>query len=327
MLLVQQSAVFNNLLTLLFTLHNHCLFRIVKYLFVLTIAFFTASCSVFTPQPRLVVLISVDQMKGSYLDSFAYEFEHGLAELVNNGIVYKNANHFHANTTTAAGHAAIATGTYPSHSSIVGNDVYNKKLNQWEYSILDTTIQFIGIENCNLAKVSAKNLLTYSFGDYQKMANPNAKTFSVALKDRAAILMGGKNADRAFWFDGTSTQMVSSNYYSSAFPLWVKNFNGKQVMADEIAEGWNISNDLELNNTTANDSFANEDGSFYPWFPHNINTFNPLVRKNNLEGSFLWSSPYGDEYVLKFSEKLIISEQLGKDKNCDVLTVGLSAAD
>jgi len=266
-------------------------------------------------------------MKGEFIDSFANNFESGLKELSINGVVYKNTNHFHSNTTTAAGHATIATGKYPSKNGIVGNDVYNRNTNKWEYSILDTSIRFVGLENCTLEKVSAKNLIGLSIGDWQKNSDTNAQVYSVALKDKSAILMGGKNADRAFWFDGQSTQMVSSNYYKQPFPEWAKEFNGKSVMAKEIAEGWNLSADLQPNTTTTGDSIPTENGRFYPWFPHNLTTFNPDLVKNDLEGNFLWRSPYGDQFVLKFSEQLILNNKLGKDKHCDVLTIGLSSAD
>lgn len=266
-------------------------------------------------------------MKASYLDSFAYQFEYGFKKLTEKGAVFTNANHFHAITTTAAGHATIATGNYPSKNGIVGNDVYLRSENKWEYSILDTSIQFEGLENCTLEKVSAKNLLTPSFGDYQKLRNPKSKVFSVALKDRSSILMGGKNADRAYWFDSKSTQMVSSDYYNYPFQLWIKDFTGKQVMNEEIDYGWEISSDLEPNKATSIDSFVQENGSFYAWFPHSIKTFNPTKVNTDFEGNFLWSSPFGDQFVLKFSEQLISNEKLGADKNCDILTVGLSAAD
>lgn len=266
-------------------------------------------------------------MRADYLDSFDFEFEYGLKTLKTEGLVYKNANHFHANTTTAAGHATLATGTFPSHSSIVGNDVYNRETNEWEYSILDTSIQFVGLENCNLEKVSAKNLETYSIGDHLKINDSESKSYSVALKDRAAILMGGKNANRAYWFDTESTQMVSSDYYSSPFPEWVKTFTGKIVMAEEMEYGWEKSADLQAISTTSPDSFYNETGKMNAWFPHTLSNFAADVPANKLEGDFLWLTPFGDQFALKFSEQLILNEELGKDKNCDMLTVGLSSAD
>lgn len=276
---------------------------------------------------KLVVLISIDQMKSEYLTRFNPQLNAGFKYLLDSAHVFGNAFHNHATTTTAAGHATLATGYFPSNNGIIDNTVYNRMLGYKHYSIEDTSVQFVGIEHCQLNKVSAKHLLKNTLGDYVKQADELSKTYSVALKDRASILMGGKNANRAFWFDAASTQMVSTDQYEEDFPEWIKTFTGMAKMKKEIEQGWILEPSFFPLPSISSDSFEREKGRFLPWFPHTMASFDTLKVSDNKPGTFLWNTPYGDAFVLEFAHQLILSEQLGKDEHTDVLTIGLSAAD
>lgn len=266
-------------------------------------------------------------MRGDYLTTFSSQLEYGLKNMSDNGLWYTNANHKHAITTTAAGHATIGTGCHPSTSGIVNNTVYNRAKGYSHYSIEDSTVRYVGIDSCQLNLVSAKLLDVPSFGDIIKEKNPKCMSYSVALKDRAAILMGGHKADRAFWFDAASTQMVSTDYYNSDFPTWAKSYTATTVVAEDIKTGWVLDPKFSALESTSNDSFSREKGLFEPWFPHALENMDSTRVKSAKTGEFLWNSPFGDKYVLEFSKKLINEYQLGRDENCDVLTIGLSAAD
>lgn len=276
---------------------------------------------------KLVVLISIDQMKSEYLTRFNPQLNAGFKYLLDSAHVFGNAFHNHATTTTAAGHATLATGYFPSNNGIIDNTVYNRMLGYKHYSIEDTSVQFVGIEHCQLNKVSAKHLLKNTLGDYVKQVDELSKTYSVALKDRASILMGGKNANRAFWFDAASTQMVSTDQYEEDFPEWIKTFTGMAKMKKEIEQGWILEPSFSPLPSISSDNFEREKGRFLPWFPHTMASFDTLKVSENKPGTFLWNTPYGDAFVLEFAHQLILSEQLGKDEHTDVLTIGLSAAD
>ncbi|MCZ6762202.1 MAG: alkaline phosphatase family protein, partial [Gammaproteobacteria bacterium] len=66
-------------------------------------------------QPKLILQITVDQLRGDlptrYYDRLG---DGGFRYLWENGIVYRNAYHAHANTETIVGHATLATGAHPS---------------------------------------------------------------------------------------------------------------------------------------------------------------------------------------------------------------------
>ena len=75
-----------------------------------------------TEKPRLILQITVDQLRGDlparFLDRMG---EGGFRYLLEEGIVYGNAHHAHANTETIVGHATLATGAHPAAHGMIGN--------------------------------------------------------------------------------------------------------------------------------------------------------------------------------------------------------------
>ena len=63
------------------------------------------------------------------------------------------------------------------------------------------------------------------------------------------------------------------------------------------------------------------------YFPHTkkyiIGRVNPYMK----DAILLWTSPFGDDFVLQFAERLIKENELGKDNSVDILNVGCSMAD
>ncbi len=64
--------------------------------------------------PRLVVVLVVDQMRADYADTYQHQWREGLRRLVDDGAWFENAAYPYRSTLTCAGHATIATGTFPS---------------------------------------------------------------------------------------------------------------------------------------------------------------------------------------------------------------------
>ena len=83
---------------------------------------------------RLVLFLIVDQFRADYLDRFEPIFQNGFSRLKEKGVLFLDAHHNHAVTTTAAGHATISTGTYPSRSGIISNRWFDRNRNGWNSS-------------------------------------------------------------------------------------------------------------------------------------------------------------------------------------------------
>ena len=66
------------------------------------------------PEIRLVLQITVDGLRGDFLDrDRARLAEGGFRRLLEGGVVYTNAHYRHANTETIVGHTTLATGASP----------------------------------------------------------------------------------------------------------------------------------------------------------------------------------------------------------------------
>lgn len=302
------------------------------FLFILSVPRFTYSGSPVDAMqendPRMVVVISIDQMRYDFLERFAPYFKHGFKRLLMEGAVLTDAHHRHAITHTAAGHATLLTGCHPSSHGVVENDFYNPLTNSFEYSVVDQGEEIVGVDNDgNLEGRSPKNLLRSTLGDWMTENNRRSRIYSVAMKDRASILMGGHEADRAFWFDNLTTRFVSSSFYRGRFPEWAQNFDAKTEMAKELEEGWHKKFPEEVYEVSREDNFFVESGQFLPSFPHTkkyiIGRVNPAMK----DAILLWTSPFGDDFTLRFARKLIEEEQLGQDEHVDLLTLSLSMAD
>jgi predicted AlkP superfamily pyrophosphatase or phosphodiesterase len=279
-------------------------------------------------RPRLVVLISVDQMRMDYFYHFGGFFQHGLKRLWDEGAVFTEAYHLHAYSETAPGHASISTGSHPSRHGITGNNFYVPTTRQMEYCVEDRQVQALGIEEGgNLTGSSPHRLMRSTLGDWLKETSPESKVFAVALKDRASILMAGKKADQAFWFDNMSTRFISSAYYSRSYPNWARRLTGKEVMAREIEAGWLKKLPEEAYPASREDDFEQESGIFTPDFPHTMARMRPSINQSFRQSLMLWNTPFGDAFTLEFARTLVEREGLGEDGVTDLLIVGCSTAD
>jgi predicted AlkP superfamily pyrophosphatase or phosphodiesterase len=172
----------------------------------LAVLLFSAALQAAEP-PRLILVISVDQMRADYLDRFA--FTDGFARLKKEGAVFDNARHAHIPTETGPGHATILSGSFPAQHGIVGNRWWDRA-RVGEVSSVDDSVYGLGPES----------LLSYTIGDALKARNAESRVVAVSLKDRAAIPMAGKRADLAAWYDEKAGQATSSTYYGE-IPGWL----------------------------------------------------------------------------------------------------------
>src|SRR5213592_675284 len=70
--------------------------------------------------PRLVVFITVDQLRGDMLDRYRNDLRYGFARLMR-GAWFVNGFQDHAITETAPGHASTMSGRFPRSTGIVSN--------------------------------------------------------------------------------------------------------------------------------------------------------------------------------------------------------------
>jgi predicted AlkP superfamily pyrophosphatase or phosphodiesterase len=275
------------------------------------------------PTPKLVVLVVVDQMRADYIDRFRSQFSGGLGWLVENGVLFSDAHHDHANTSTAPGHATIATGAFPSHHGIVGNDYYDRKARRVTYSFADSTSAILGYPDASGR--SPVNLLREGLADWLKAQSPSSKVFSVAIKDRAAIALAGKSPDGAYWFNFSAGDFVTASYYGTEYPDWVEDFNESDRSERYCGVEWTRLLPEASYAQSREDDFPAEKTLIGRTFPHLLTGTDgqPDSRYFNR----LPETPFGDELTLEFAVEMMRNEGLGLDETVDLLLVGLSSAD
>src|SRR5580692_1338176 len=78
-------------------------------------------------QPKLVVMVVFDQMRGDYLKKWQPIFgEGGFKRLQADGAWFTNCHYPYAYTLTAAGHTSLSTGTSPYEHGIIANEWYDR---------------------------------------------------------------------------------------------------------------------------------------------------------------------------------------------------------
>ena len=275
-------------------------------------------------KPKLVIGIVVDQMRYDYLQTFRYLYgPDGFNRLIKGGQVFHNVHYNYIPTYTGPGHASIYTGSTPAIHGIAANDWYDRTGKKVVYCTDDESAKTVGNPTPGVS-MSPANLLVPTMTDQFRSQPGSGKVIALALKDRGAILPGGKKADAAFWFDGKTGNFITSDYYMQALPAWVTEFNGRKLWDKYLDNTWELSLPVATyrgvpDKTAYEEAFK---GTTAAVFPYNLKE----IRKNYTP-VLINSTPYGNSFTLDFARAAIKNEQLGTDDITDFLALSLSSTD
>ena len=277
-------------------------------------------------KPKLVVGIVVDQMRNDYLYRFAHDFgEDGFKKLLNEGYHFKNAHYNYVPTYTGPGHASIYTGTTPRFHGIIANNWYNRDLDRDIYCAEDSTQQAVGGSGENGA-MSPANMFSTTISDQLRLtSNFRSKVIGVAIKDRGAILPAGHSANAAYWFDPVSGDFISSTYYMTELPRWVKTFNNKKWASNYLTKTWQTMKPIEdykASHEDNNDFERSLGRKATPTFPYDLSK---ITGKEDY--GIIRTTPFGNTLTLDMAIAAIEGESLGQDEFTDLLAVSFSSTD
>ena len=168
--------------------------------------------------PRLVVNITIDQLRTDYLKAFAPLYgADGFKRLLAEGLVYENASYPFSNIDRASAISSVITGVSPYYHSIIGERWLDKETLRPVWCTDDPKQN--GLDSPN-------RLLVSTLGDELKVATQGqSKIFAFAPYKDAAILSAGHAADGAFWLDTQTGQWKTSTFYSNTLPTWILSVN------------------------------------------------------------------------------------------------------
>src|ERR1700689_1582698 len=105
-----------------------------------------SSASAYNAQPKLIVVIVIDQFRGDYLERYHDKFgEGGFRLLLDHGANFTDCNYDYANTRTAPGHATLFTGAYSNGHGIPANEWWDAKKKKMVTSVEDDDTKVIGV--------------------------------------------------------------------------------------------------------------------------------------------------------------------------------------
>jgi predicted AlkP superfamily pyrophosphatase or phosphodiesterase len=269
-------------------------------------------------QPRLAVVIVVDQLRPDYLQRFRVHFgNRGFNLFLKSGASFDQARHLQAATLTCPGHATVLTGSHADVNGIISNVWYDAEAERAVNCAADTLVTLIGAETEGR---SPRNLIGFTVGDELRRATAGrGKVVTVAGKDRSAIMLGGHRANGAYWME--DTLFVSSTYYMKELPDWVRHFNASGAVSVFSGKSWERLLPAAAYAALGPDDAAGEepDVSSSRTFPHHL-----------AESTFVRAfeaSPYQNEVVTEFAMRAVVEEKLGRDEVPDLLAIGFSAND
>ena len=265
-----------------------------------------------TGAPRLLVIISVDQLSADLFDEYRPHFTGGLARLAG-GTVFRNGFQSHATTETCLGHSTILTGSRPARTGIVGNVWFDPTAARTDKVIYCAEDETVPGTNSADYRVSPAHLRVPTLGDRLKQVSPASLNVAIAGKDRSAVMMGGRAVDQRWYWAG---EQFETDLRDRAVPQSVVRTNAAVTAAiaapaaalepPALCAGKAQPYPMPRGGKPVGDGrLARDAGSFGGFRP----------------------TPQFDAAVLALAAGLIQEMRLGSDAAPDVLSIGLAATD
>ncbi len=257
----------------------------------------------FKDRPKLIVVIVIDQFRADYLTRFEKVFLPaqagsrlgGFNYLMGKSAYFPFAKYDILQSMTCPGHATILTGSYPAQNGISLNDWFDRNEKRNIYCVEDKEDGF-----------SPRKLNGTTVSDELKNSGGRAKVISVALKDRAAIMLGGHRADAAFWLNDDFNWESSKYYFPQAkIPEWLEKYNverqkqkGLKYIFKSSGKGSGMS---EVNSD--------------------------FERETTYGSKFSLAYPFGLKVTTEMAIRALKEYKLGLNESTDFLTISYSSHD
>jgi len=283
--------------------------------------------------PRLIVALTVDQMRADYLTRYAHGFgKGGFCRFMKEGFQGLDHHFSYAPTYTGPGHASIATGTTPAVHGIIGNNWYSRVEGKKVYCAEDGTAKGVGMAGNDpgpKGEMSPGRMHASTWTDELKhhFTRPDGSApivIGASMKDRGAILPAGHSADAAYWLN--KGDFITSNHYLETLPKWVQDFNTSDALESRLDKGWELRDEIETYTGSCVDNNPYEGkwkGSDRPTFPYDLKA----LAETNGGQDIVKGSPIGNALLVDFGLTAMKAHGMGLDNTPDVLALSFSSTD
>ena len=277
-------------------------------------------------KPKVVIGIVVENMRPDYIQRYWEKFQpNGFKKIYTQGAVCQNVKLTLHEQNYASGTATLFTGVHPSIHGIVSNNWYDR-LKKKEIDSTEDDYYFTVGADTKAGAASPQNLLSTTLTDNLKiLSGGKAKIFSAALNRESAIFAAGHAADGAYWFDSESGRMISSSFYVSTFPDWVRLFNSENYADIYSHRTWTTLLPETEYTESLRDDYLLERGYFgeFNTFPHSINKY--IYRTSDFRP--FKTTPSANMMIKDFTLRLLENEEIGTDNITDFVTAVFSSMD
>lgn len=273
--------------------------------------------------PKLLVVLVVDQMRADYVDRYRHQWSGGLKQLVGEGAWFRQAAYPYLTTVTCPGHATIATGSFPPRHGVIQNSWWDRERRALVNCTDDAEAPAVSYGAPVAGGYSITWLRLPTLADEIRAQLPHRpRIVSLSAKPRAAIMMAGRRGDLVLFFDTRQGAWASSAAYGDGLVPFVQEFIARHPVEDDLGQSWT--------RTLAEGQYLFADAGLgeAPGRPRTA-TFPHTLWASTPAGSYeLWTkSPFADAYLGRLAAASVESLELGRGPGLDFLHVSFSTLD
>jgi predicted AlkP superfamily pyrophosphatase or phosphodiesterase len=298
----------------------------VRWLGIAVVTFLCAVAAAAPRRPKLVVVVVIDQLRASDLARLSAQLTGGFARVAAQAAVL-DGHYGHQNTYTGPGHALILSGSYGYLNGIIQNKWFNRASGRSEAMLYDPNSQPLVGKAGPDDETSPKNFIGSTIGDELKLATGLAsKTVALALKERGAILLGGRLGS-AYFFSDAAGEMTTSTYYRKELPPWAVTFNAQKLPDAAFGKAWQRALPVGAYALSGPDDSPYEGDvlGLHRTFPHPVNGGGQKPGPKFYEA--FTTTPFGIDYEFAFARAAVEGEKLGARGVTDLLAISVSSTD
>ena len=262
-----------------------------------------------TPEvPRLVVAITIDQLRGDYLEMFRHNFgSGGFNRLLNEGLVYSNVEFDFPHLDRASTITTIFTGANPSHHGIVSEYRFSVSDNRVVSSFSDNN--YMG--NFTADRFSPRPIRVSTIANELKIASGGqSDVFAFAPHASQALASGGHAANVSFWIDVETAKWATTTFFRDRVSVVDQHNRNTQQSLTYTLAGMNWRPAIDVNRFNA-----------FP-YTRSITNFSHHFATDRRNAVRLFKqSPFVNTEVTNIALRVMEANALGSRRNPDFLAL------